>query len=252
MMDELKKRVLREKDFHNSRYEHDANRAVVGKYYNTGGRGKNEYIEEVIGVSNNKSVLEVGCGNGTELGVKVSKIARAICSIDISEVGVDTAKNLYEKEKGDDCILDVRVMDVHSLEYEDSYFDVIFATAVIHHLSIEVAIKEIHRVLKPGGVVIFYEPLGHNFFINLYRKFTPEIRSPDEEPLLRSHINIIRNIFSDVSIKTYGLFTIFGAFLPGEKLKKIYGYVAIKIDFIVCRLPFVKWYAWYAIIKARK
>src|SRR3546814_4334755 len=41
------------------------------------------------------------------------------------------------------------------------------------------------RVLRPGGRAVFIEPLGLNPAIELYRRFTPSARTPDEHPLLR-------------------------------------------------------------------
>ena len=72
--------------------------------------------------------------------------------------------------------------------------------------------KEPERVLQPGGHAIFIEPLGHNPFINLYRKFTPTIRSEDEHPLLVKDLEMIKNLFPKVEVRYYYLASLLAAF----------------------------------------
>ena len=49
----------------------------------------------------------------------------------------------------------IEVADATNLQYDDESFDVIFADAVIQHIiDVKTAIQELHRVLKPGGVMI--------------------------------------------------------------------------------------------------
>ena len=47
----------------------------------------------------------------------------------------------------------------------------------------EAALRELHRVLKPGGTAYFAEPLATNPLIQAYRRVTPQFRTPDEQPL---------------------------------------------------------------------
>jgi len=91
--------------------------------------------------------------------------------------------------------IDFKVADAHKMPFEDNKFDIVFGGSVIHHLDIPRATKEINRVLKPGGLMIFSEPLGVNPVGVLFRYLTPEARTPDERPLFPSDLEVINTYF---------------------------------------------------------
>ena len=54
--------------------------------------------------------------------------------------------------------------------------------SIKHHLNLNKSLKELNRILKKGGIMLFAEPMATNPIINIYRKFTPKARSADEHP----------------------------------------------------------------------
>lgn len=95
-----------------------------------------------------KRVLEIGCG----MGYHSELIARAgaeLISIDISETSISATQKRFECRGLSGM---VKQMDAVNLEFPDEYFDFVWSWGVIHH-SAQTAtiIKEISRVLKPGG-----------------------------------------------------------------------------------------------------
>ena len=49
-----------------------------------------------------------------------------------------------------------RAADAEALPFEDESFDLVFGHAVLHHLpDLDQAFREFHRVLAPGGRVVF-------------------------------------------------------------------------------------------------
>jgi SAM-dependent methyltransferase len=99
------------------------------------------------------SVLDCGCGPGTiTLG-----IARAVHPGPVT--GVDFGASQIERAIAHATAQAVpnvtfRVADCYALPFEDNAFDRIFSNALLEHLSDPVrALKELHRVLKPGGVI---------------------------------------------------------------------------------------------------
>ena len=96
----------------------------------------------------NSLVTDIGCGNGKYLRVKTSGII----------LGCDTCVNLLTLAKSSSSLL--LQADTTNLPYVSDTFDAIISIAVIHHLSSEerrvVAIKEMVRVLRPGGRILVY------------------------------------------------------------------------------------------------
>lgn len=110
--------------------------------------------------------------------------------IDISDVAIKRARQNYGE------FADFHVMDAHKMEFESNTFDLIVGRAILHHLDWEIAIREIKRVLKPGGVALFMEPLGDNPVGKIIRKITPLARTLDEQPLSKSQIKFAGRIFA--------------------------------------------------------
>jgi SAM-dependent methyltransferase len=52
-------------------------------------------------------------------------------------------------------------MDAHRLGWADNTFDLVFATGVLHHINIRSVSHEIHRILRPAGRLVFYEPMKY-------------------------------------------------------------------------------------------
>ena len=48
---------------------------------------------------------------------------------------------------------------------------------------------------------MFYEPLGTNPMIRLYRRLTPRLRSPDEHPLVDADVDLARRSFAVVALE---------------------------------------------------
>jgi len=94
-------------------------------------------------------VLDVGCGNGRAYQL-FAGMAIEYEGIDVSEELVRRARSLWR-----DQLVNFRTGSVLALPYEDGDFDALMAVAVLHHVPSEryrlQALREMHRVLKPGG-----------------------------------------------------------------------------------------------------
>jgi SAM-dependent methyltransferase len=103
-----------------------------------------------------KELLDFGCGMGEE-AIYFAKLGARVTAIDISEVGVATLKKRAAYHH-----LDVRAYEMRCdpTSFPDESFDRIHGMGILHHVGIETALGEVRRLLRPGGVGVFLEPLG--------------------------------------------------------------------------------------------
>jgi SAM-dependent methyltransferase len=71
----------------------------------------------------------------------------------------------------------------------------ILGSAILHHTELDRAVKNLYRVLKPGGRAIFIEPMNQNIFLRIWRVVTPWRRSPAEKALVNNDLKFVRNVF---------------------------------------------------------
>jgi ubiquinone/menaquinone biosynthesis C-methylase UbiE len=100
-------------------------------------------------------VLEVGAGTGFFL----INLALGDCLGDAKLEATDISEGMLEvcARNGAEHGLDIatRVGDAEALPYDDDSFDLVIGHAFIHHLPVPgVAIREMHRVLAPGGTLV--------------------------------------------------------------------------------------------------
>ena len=98
------------------------------------------------------SVLDCGCGPGPiTVGLAEVVSPGRVVGIDIEPTMIDQANQLGSETGADN--VEFRVADIYDLPFEDGEFDVVFSSAVTEHLSDPVrALREIHRVTRPGGL----------------------------------------------------------------------------------------------------
>jgi ubiquinone/menaquinone biosynthesis C-methylase UbiE len=109
----------------------------------------------LYGDHDGESVLDYGCGPGNDVtGFATRSRARRIVGADVSPSALELARHrLALHGVGPDRVELVRLSDAHvGLPFEDASFDFVSSQGVIHHTSEPLAIlRELHRVLRPGG-----------------------------------------------------------------------------------------------------
>lgn len=100
-----------------------------------------------------EAVLDVGCGTGS-----LALEARRRVGIGGSVHGIDASPEMIERatQKARDAGLaaDFRQAAAQTLPFADACFDLVLSTLMLHHLpraDREQCVREIRRVLKPGG-----------------------------------------------------------------------------------------------------
>jgi SAM-dependent methyltransferase len=239
-------RLKREIEFHNDRFGHDEDvRQDADKYYAITENAKS-YFRKVAGnYCRGKRLLEYGCGAGGQTGQWVN-LGATVTGIDISEEGVKKAQQ-FAADRGFDATYHVR--NAEDTGFDANSFDVIVGTAILHHLDLNKSFSELARLLSADGHGIFIEPLGHNPLINLYRRLTPAMRTPDEHPLTVSDIRIAESYFARVNTKCFGLFSL-GAvpFRNTPLFGPVYGALEAIDQGLMSLFPFLRKYAWMVVL----
>ncbi len=245
----------------------DIDKILVKESFEASTAPENRFILKQLGSLEGKKLLDLGCGAGENSVYFALKGARCVAA-DYSPGMLETAQLLAEKHG---VSIETRRINAEAIEFPDNSFDCIYAANLLHHVCPETALREMHRVCRPGGKVCFWDPLKHNPLINLYRRMATEVRSEDEAPLSIGFVRTVEELFSEVSHETFWLSTlwIFLRFYLIERVspnqerywkKIIYDEPRLRnsyqrlerLDHYLKKIPLVERYAWNLAVVATK
>lgn len=225
---------------------------------------------ELLGNINGKRILNPGCGAGEEAIYLTQKKAK-VTAVDLSGGMIHVAKKLASQFKYDKKII-FQKQNVEKLSFQTGSFDLILGNSFLHHLAIDDAAKELHRVLKKNGKAVFIEPLAYNPLINYYRRIANIVRTPYEHPFKLSDIKLFSKYFQKVNHYEYQFttllifvfFFLFEGVHPnqdrywkkiireGKKYSSLFK-TLYAIDKILLNIfPFLKRYCWVTVIETIK
>lgn len=112
---------------------------------------ENKVLAELVGITKDDYVLDVGCGYGTTAIWLAENIGCRVVGITISEKQVNNAREMAQKHRVEH-LTEFKVMDFHHIDFPENTFDVAISIESICHSSNQpTVLKEIYRVLKNGG-----------------------------------------------------------------------------------------------------
>ena len=127
-------------------------------------------ISELIQETAGKTCLDLGSDNGV-ISYYLRELGGTWYSADLTEDVVDSIRSLVQDR--------VNLVDGRSFPYADAQFDLVVVVDMIEHLEDDrLFVSEMHRVLKPGGVLIINAPNLRRF--SLLRAFRNFIGQTDE------------------------------------------------------------------------
>lgn len=107
--------------------------------------------------------------NVADIGTGTGYLAKGLAALAAGVVAVDTSTAMLEVagvELAQEGISNVRLLegDAHDLPLSDASQDMVFANLLFHHLQEPaVAVKEMHRILKPGGRLVITDVNQHPY-----------------------------------------------------------------------------------------
>jgi ubiquinone/menaquinone biosynthesis C-methylase UbiE len=243
-------RVLREREFHNQRFADDrARENRVRRFYDAIAYGFDLFRALVTQEAQGRCVLEYGCGTES-LAFELSPHARSVIGIDISDVAIERAQQMAREQRLTN--VQFKLDNAEAVSLPDASVDVVVGSGIVHHLDIARSMRELRRLVRPGGVAIFAEPMGHNPVVNWYRRRTPELRTPDEHPLLLRDLAAMEQSFKHSRVTYFGLIApILGLFSRHPNPRSPITRAVWVLDRLLCRFAPLRHYAWFCIIELR-
>jgi SAM-dependent methyltransferase len=140
-----------------------------------------------------QKLLDVGCGLGNDLA-RFAQGGAVVTGVDLTPRAIELASANFAQRglKGD-----FQVMNGEALGFPDASFDVVYCHTVLHFTpDPERMVREIHRVLKPGGLAILMTVNRRSWLFLLQRVMKVEIDYPDSPVFRRFAIPEFRDLLS--------------------------------------------------------
>lgn len=188
------------------------------------------------------TLLDFGCGPGDN-ALRFASAGFHIKGFDISEGNISISRNLFAKNQMSERA-EFSVGTAEKLGHADESFEAVVGIDILHHVDIPKAIREVKRVLRPGGIAIFREPIEVPLLdwirnTALIRKIVPNVASlnahitEDERKLNQGDVAILREAFPNMRMEKFLIFSRFDRFIRrhGQKNPSLLE----KIDYALCR-----------------
>lgn len=118
---------------------------------------ENRILDVISRLSAKGRLLDVGCGTGS-LIMQLAHRGYEVHGVDMSEECVRrTSENLRLFVPEDH--IDIKKGSAEKIDYPEGHFDIVIAAEVLEHVEKDdLTVREIHRVIKPGGVCVITVP----------------------------------------------------------------------------------------------
>jgi SAM-dependent methyltransferase len=171
-----------------------------------------------LGDVRGKRVLDLGCGHGMASVVLARRGARVVaCDLSLGYLREARARSEHNA-----VALALSACDGARLPFADGAFEAIWGNAVLHHLDIAAAARELRRVLAPGGTAVLCEPWAGNPLLNLARRRLPypgKQRTADEAPLAPPDLPPLRACFPAMRVQGHQLLGMLGRVVRHRRVR---------------------------------
>jgi ubiquinone/menaquinone biosynthesis C-methylase UbiE/uncharacterized protein YbaR (Trm112 family) len=160
--------------------DYDAVHMIDAKVVSSIGREWAEVLRDLEATGGD--LLEIGSGTGAlTLGLLEQGVARSLVASDIS---MKFMLGLKAMAAGP-APVEMVVCDANRLNFRGESFDVVVGRSILHHLvGYEETLRQVWRMLRPGGVGVFYEPILQGKVIPaLYARLAFEADAAAQHPV---------------------------------------------------------------------
>jgi 2-polyprenyl-3-methyl-5-hydroxy-6-metoxy-1,4-benzoquinol methylase len=160
-----------------------------------------------------RRVLEVGCGSGA-LSVYVASLGAQVTGLDVSSSVLALARRRAEVNGlAERCRF--QLAPIESFDDPAGSYDVVVGNQVLHHFELDEALANVRRLLAPGGIAVFCEPVlllpeaARRLRSSpvVLRRFPSRADTPDERSIGRAEVERICTAFGRAEMKEYQLLT---------------------------------------------
>ena len=167
-----------------------------------------DYRIRMLGSLKGKTVLDVGCGDGVN-SILLAKLGANVTGIDISPGAIAVAEKKAQVN-GLSASCKFLCGPVETVDLAKNSFDIIWGDAILHHViaDLPLVMRKLTEYAKPGGVMMFGEPVNFNQTLRRIRFMVPveTDATPDERPLEPQEIAILRQFMPDLKMRYFTLF----------------------------------------------
>lgn len=216
----------------------------------------NPYIDSVLrlGRMPGKVVLDAGCGDGWLSVILAKRGAAHVDALDISGEAVRLAR-IRARVNGVSDRITVRQGSMYEIPAPNGHYDLVAGQAILHHVRDKRrCAREIRRVLKPGGLAVFREPLGNSRWLERLRLLIPVPSGAPDAPehwkdqIRYQELDAVRSIVA-VSWREFHLFSRLDRVLKSERILSA---IASLDMLLLDRFRFLRPYARAIVIEMRR
>jgi SAM-dependent methyltransferase len=201
-----------------------------------------------FGDVNGLDVLDYGCGHGMA-SVVLARLGARVTAFDLSPRYLQEARRRAHANA-----VNIRWVqaDGDRLPFADEAFDRVWGNAILHHLDLHRAGRELRRVLRPSGIAVLCEPWGGNPLVNYARRrlrYPGKERTPDEQPLRQRDLIILRAMFPRLETRGFQFLSMIRRVVHTGRMVRCLDYCD---DRLLTNVPFLQRFCRYMVLTLRR
>lgn len=197
-------------------------------------------------------VLDCGCGEGA--------LAREAAVRGMTVVGFDISSGMLRRTRSVTAGRPVALLRTafETLPFADGSFGAATGQFVLHHVDLDVAARELARVLRPGARATFVETWQRNPLIRLARRMRGRFGvarwgTEDERPLQPSDLAVLRR--AGFSVRMHYPTFVFLQLFDNNVLRRRWRRATAlleRLDRMVGRIPLVRALGYYSVLELER